>query len=364
MKILITGGAGFIGAALCRHILERTEHQIINLDALTYAADARAVSDFNRSPRHHFVQADLRRAEQLPPIFEEHRPDGLIHLAAESHVDRSIDGPADFIETNIVGSFNLLQAARAYYERLDGPQKEKFRFHQVSTDEVYGSLADEGLFSEESPYAPNSPYSASKAAADHLARAWDRTFGLPVLISNCSNNYGPYQFPEKLIPLMIINALEGRPLPVYGDGLNVRDWLYVEDHARALMQIFERGRPGEKYNVGGANEITNIEVVKSICDLLDELRPNPEWGPAPPPSRQASAAGSSRRDLITRVPDRPGHDRRYAIDASKLEGELGWRPQESFKTGLERTVRWYLDNEDWWRERRQAAAQRLGLKST
>lgn len=347
MKILITGGAGFIGTALCRHILSRTEYQLINVDALTYAADVQAVSEFNRSNRHHFIQADLREAEKLPGIFAEHQPDGVIHLAAESHVDRSIDGPSDFIETNIVGTFNLLQAARRYYEDLSGPKKDKFRFHQVSTDEVYGSLEDEGFFTEETPYAPNSPYSASKASADHLVRAWGHTFKLPALISNCSNNYGPYQFPEKLIPLMIINALEGRALPVYGDGLNVRDWLYVEDHARALLHIFENGQPGEKYNVGGFNEVTNIDVVKNICRILDELRPQ--------------ADGRSRLELISYVADRPGHDRRYAIDASKLERELGWRPLESFETGMERTVRWYLDNESWWLDRRQAAAQRLGL---
>lgn len=347
MKILITGGAGFIGTALCRHILSRTEHQLVNVDALTYAADVQAVSEFNRSPRHHFIQADLREAEKLPGIFTEHQPDGVIHLAAESHVDRSIDGPSDFIETNIVGTFNLLQAARVYYEGLSGSKKDKFRFHQVSTDEVYGSLDDEGFFTEETSYAPNSPYSASKASADHLVRAWGHTFKLPALISNCSNNYGPYQFPEKLIPLMIINALEGQTLPVYGDGLNVRDWLYVEDHARALLHIFENGCPGEKYNVGGFNEVTNIDVVKNICRILDELRPQ--------------ADGRSRHELISYVADRPGHDRRYAIDASKLERELGWRPLESFETGMKRTVRWYLDNENWWLDRRQAAAQRLGL---
>lgn len=347
MKIMITGGAGFIGSALCRFILSQTEHQVVNVDALTYAADYQSVLDFNRSPRHCFVKTDLRHVEQLGTLFDEHRPDGVIHLAAESHVDRSIDGPSDFIETNIVGTFNLLQTARRYYDRLEGVKKDQFRFHQISTDEVYGSLKEDGLFTEESAYAPNSPYSASKAAADHLVRAWQHTFNLPTLISNCSNNYGPHQFPEKLIPLMIINALEGRPLPVYGDGLNVRDWLYVEDHARALIMVFENGRPGEKYNVGGCNAVTNIKVVKSICTVLDELKPEED--------------GRSRLSLITYVPDRPGHDRRYAVDAAKMERELGWRPLESFKTGLERTVRWYLDHENWWRERRQAAAERLGL---
>lgn len=346
MKIMITGGAGFIGSALCRFILGRTEHQIVNIDALTYAADVQSVLEFNSSPRHCFVKADLRYPIQLETLFDEYRPDGVIHLAAESHVDRSIDGPSDFIETNIVGTFNLLQAARRYYEGLGSAQKDKFRFHHVSTDEVYGSLIEKGFFTEETAYAPNSPYSASKASADHLVRAWQSTFNLPTLISNCSNNYGPYQFPEKLIPLVIINALENRPLPVYGDGLNVRDWLYVEDHALALLMIFEKGRTGEKYNVGGFNEITNIEVVKSICEILDEKSPQAE--------------GRSRLDLITYVPDRPGHDRRYAVNAAKIERELGWRPSESFKTGLERTIDWYLTHESWWLSRRQAARNRLG----
>ncbi len=347
MKILITGGAGFIGSAVCRHYLQETEHEVINLDALTYAADVQAVTEFNRSPRHCFVRADLRRPESLEAAFREHRPDAVMHLAAESHVDRSIDGPADFIETNIVGTFNLLQAARRYYESLDGAGRAAFRLLQVSTDEVYGSLTNEGRFTEESAYAPNSPYSASKAAADHLARAWQRTFGLPTLISNCSNNYGPFQFPEKLIPLMIINGLEGRPLPVYGDGSNVRDWLHVEDHARALALILDRGRIGEKYNVGGLSEVKNLDVVRAVCRLLDELSPR--------------ADGSSHADLIQFVADRPGHDHRYAIDPAKMERELGWRPRESFESGLRSTVRWYLEHEDWWRRRLEATARRLGL---
>lgn len=346
MKIMITGGAGFIGAALCRHILTETDHEIINLDALTYAADLKALTDFNRSPRHKFVQADLRWPEQLEAAVDEHQPGGVIHLAAESHVDRSIDGPSDFIDTNIVGTFNLLQAVRKHYDRLAGRAKEQFKFHHVSTDEVYGSLGDEGFFTEDTPYAPNSPYSASKAASDHLVRAWFHTFGLPAVISNCSNNYGPYQFPEKLIPVMILNGLAARPLPVYGDGLNVRDWLYVDDHARALALIFDRGRPGEKYNVGGHNEVKNIEVVKSICAALDEFRPRPD--------------GSSHEGLISYVPDRPGHDRRYAIDAAKLERELGWKPRETFESGLRRTVQWYLENEEWWQAQKHTAAQRLG----
>ncbi len=348
MKILVTGGAGFIGTAVCRHLLAETDHEVVNLDALTYAANRRALAELDRSPRHHFVQADLRDPAALEGAIRGHRPDGVMHLAAESHVDRSIDGPVDFIQTNIVGTFNLLQAARKYYETLTGTAKEKFRFHQISTDEVYGSLGAEGFFTEENPYAPNSPYSASKAAADHLVRAWLHTFGLPTLISNCSNNYGPYQFPEKLIPLMILNGLGGQPLPVYGDGRNVRDWLYVDDHARALVLVFEKGRIGEKYNIGGHNEVANIEVVESICRLLDELRPRPDR--------------ESHTRLITFVADRPGHDQRYAIDAAKIFRELGWKPRETFATGLKRTVEWYLGHEDWWRELREEATRRLGLK--
>ncbi|UQZ89648.1 dTDP-glucose 4,6-dehydratase [Deltaproteobacteria bacterium Smac51] len=347
-KILITGGAGFIGSAVCRYFLANTDYQVINLDALTYAADLKALSDFEKSPHYSFVKADIRNAEQLAAAFNEYKPSGVMHLAAESHVDRSIDGPSDFIQTNIVGTFNILQEARKYYESLEGAAKNAFRFHHISTDEVYGSLGAEGFFREDTPYAPNSPYSASKASSDHLVRAWLHTFGLPTVISNCSNNYGPFQFPEKLIPLMILNCLEGRPLPVYGDGLNVRDWLYVDDHAEALALVFEKGVIGEKYNIGGHNEVKNIEVVKTICAILDELQPRSD--------------GSSYESLITYVADRPGHDVRYAIDASKIERELKWKPRETFETGLKRTIQWYLDNKQWWQDRKQIATQRLGLK--
>lgn len=347
MKIMVTGGAGFIGSALCRFYLNETDHEIINLDGLTYAANVQLVKKFNKSPRHNFIWADIRQAEALESAFDIHRPDGVIHLAAESHVDRSIDGPADFIETNIVGTFNLLQAARKYYEGLNGDKKELFKFVHVSTDEVYGSLGDKGFFTEETAYAPSSPYSASKASSDHLAWAWFKTFKFPAIITNCSNNYGPYQFPEKLIPLMIINALEGLNLPVYGDGSNVRDWLFVDDHVRALALVFEKGRPGEKYNIGGFNEVKNIDVVKSICEILDEERPQ--------------ADGSSYAELINFVSNRPGHDFRYAIEAGKIERELGWKPLETFGSGLRRTVSWYLDNEAWWRDIKSTAGQRLGL---
>ena len=344
MKILVTGGAGFIGSAVCRYFLNNTGHQVINFDAFTYAANLKSVAELDEHERHVLVKGDIRNLKNVEDVFENYRPDGVMHLAAESHVDRSIDGPDDFIQTNIVGTFNLLQVSRKYYDSLG--DKGKFNFHHISTDEVFGSLGDEGFFTEETAYAPNSPYSASKASSDHLVRAWHHTFGLPVVISNCSNNYGPYQFPEKLIPLMIINALEGRPLPVYGDGQNVRDWLYVDDHAKALALIFEEGKPGEKYNVGGHNEVKNIEVVKTICQLLDEMRP--------------LADGSPREKLITYVTDRPGHDRRYAIDSAKIERELGWRPEETFESGLRNTVKWYLDNEQWWRDQKAVTGQRLG----
>lgn len=348
MKIVITGGAGFIGSAVCRYFLANTEYHLINIDSLTYAADVKAVEDFQKSPRYTFIQADIREAETLRRVFAEHKPGGLMHLAAESHVDRSLDGPAEFIETNIVGTFNVLQASLTYYKTLSGAARDAFRFHHISTDEVYGSLGAEGAFTEETAYKPNSPYSASKAAADHLVRAWQHSYGLPTLITNCSNNYGPYQFPEKLIPLMIVNCLESRPLPVYGDGQNVRDWLYVDDHAAALALVFEKGVIGEKYNIGGNNEVKNIDVVKGICRAMDELRPRTD--------------GSSHENLIQFVTDRPGHDLRYAIDAAKIERELSWKPRETFASGLKRTVKWYLDNEDWWQDKKRIAAQRLGLK--
>ncbi len=349
MKIMITGGAGFIGSAVCRYYLEETDFTIINFDALTYAANLKALEELNKQSRHIFIKGDLRDAECLDKVFQEHRPQLVMHLAAESHVDRSIDGPGEFIQTNIIGTFNLLQAARKYYQELTGAEKSNFRFHHVSTDEVYGSLGDSGFFEEETPYAPNSPYSASKASSDHLVRAWLHTFGLPTLISNCSNNYGPWQFPEKLIPLMIIKALTGEPLPVYGDGLNIRDWLFVDDHARALALVLAKGRIGEKYNIGGRNEITNIDVVKTICVLLDEKRPRND--------------GKSYVEQISYVADRPGHDRRYAIDCSKMEKELGWLPQESFETGLAKTVSWYLENEAWWRQQMEVATKRVGLSA-
>ncbi|MEL6372970.1 MAG: dTDP-glucose 4,6-dehydratase [Pseudomonadota bacterium] len=347
MKILVTGGAGFIGSAVCRYLIQETNDEVVNVDALTYAANLTSLLDVEHDRRYAFVQADIRDAQAMATTLATHQPDAIMHLAAESHVDRSIDGAATFIETNITGTYVLLEAARRYWEQLEGTRRDAFRFLHVSTDEVYGSLGPEGLFEETTPYDPSSPYSASKAAADHLANAWHRTFGLPIVMSNCSNNYGPYHFPEKLIPLVILNALEGKPLPVYGDGSNVRDWLYVDDHARALHVILTQGLVGEKYNVGGRNERSNLHVVETICDLLDEARP----------------AATARRELITFVKDRPGHDQRYAIDAGKLESALGWRAQETFETGLAKTVRWYLDNDWWWAPLREKvyAGQRLGL---
>jgi dTDP-glucose 4,6-dehydratase len=347
MRILVTGGAGFIGSALVLHLVRDLGHEVVTVDALTYAANPLSLAPLGNNPRHRLVTADIADASAMRHLFEETRPDAVMHLAAESHVDRSITGSDAFIRTNIVGTHVLLQAARAHYETLSPEAKGRFRFLHVSTDEVYGSLGPEGFFTEETSYDPRSPYSASKAASDHLVSAWGHTFGLPVLISNCSNNYGPRQFPEKLIPLMILNALEGRPLPLYGDGLNVRDWLYVDDHARALVAILDRGRPGETYNVGGRAERTNKAVVETICDLLDRLKP----------------AGEPYRRLITPVADRPGHDRRYAIDSTKIETQLGWKPQVRFEEGIEATVRWYLDNEAWWRPLREGvyAGERLGL---
>ena len=351
MRILITGGAGFIGSALIRHLLQHTEHQVLNLDKLTYAGNLESLAEVAASPRYRFVQADIADSAQVAQTLAEFQPDAIMHLAAESHVDRSIDGPAAFIQTNIVGTYALLESTRAYWLGLSEERKATFRFHHISTDEVYGDLhgVDE-LFVETTPYAPSSPYSASKAASDHLVRAWQRTYGLPVLITNCSNNYGPCHFPEKLIPLMILNALAGKPLPVYGNGQQVRDWLYVEDHARALLKVVSEGRVGETYNIGGHNEQKNLDVVQAICALLEELAPSKPAGVA----RYA--------DLITYVQDRPGHDLRYAIDAGKIQRELGWVPQETFASGLRKTVQWYLANLDWCRRVQDGSyqGQRLG----
>lgn len=348
MKILVTGGAGFIGSAVARRAVAEG-FAVVNLDALTYAANLDNVAPVADSPLYAFERADIRDAEALRRIFAEHDPDAVMHLAAESHVDRSIDGPAAFVDTNVTGTCTLLQAARAHWSALPGPRKAAFRFHHVSTDEVYGSLGETGLFTEETPYDPRSPYSASKAASDHLVRAWGETYGLPVLVTNCSNNYGPYHFPEKLIPVVILNALAGRPIPVYGRGENVRDWLYVEDHAAALLAALTRGVVGETYNIGGNNEARNIDIVRTICRLLDEMRP----------------AARPREELIEFVTDRPGHDFRYAIDASKIMRELGWAPSVTLEEGLRLTVAWYLDNEDWWRalQRRQGVGERLGLRA-
>ncbi|PIV22631.1 MAG: dTDP-glucose 4,6-dehydratase [Hydrogenophilales bacterium CG03_land_8_20_14_0_80_62_28] len=349
--LLITGGAGFIGSAVIRYLIANTDHRVVNVDCLTYAGNLDSVASVASDPRYTFEKVDIRDAAEVGRLFAQHRPDGIMHLAAESHVDRSIDGPAEFIQTNIVGTYTLLEAARHYWNRLSDGQKTGFRFHHISTDEVYGSLDATGLFTETTCYQPNSPYSASKAASDHLVRAWHHTYGLPTVTTNCSNNYGPYHFPEKLIPLTILNALEGKPLPVYGKGGQIRDWLYVEDHARALVQVLLEGRPGETYNIGGHNERQNLEVVHILCDLLEEMHPD------------KPAGVGHYRDLITFVADRPGHDRRYAIDASKIERELGWSPAETFETGMRKTVRWYLDNAAWWRRVRDGSyrGERLGL---
>lgn len=347
MKILVTGAAGFIGSAVCRYLIAHTDHSVIALDCLTYAACYLDIASPDYNSRVVFEKVDIRNRKELNRVFDHHKPDAVMHLAAESHVDRSIDEPMDFISTNMTGTANLLEAARTHWLALDRAAKKRFRFHHISTDEVYGSLGDTGLFTEETAYAPNSPYSASKAGADHLVMAWHHTYGLPVVVTNCSNNYGPFHFPEKLIPLMIISALEGKPLSVYGNGSNIRDWLYVEDHARALCVVLEKGRNGEKYNIGGNAERTNLDVVNAICSILDSLLPD--------------AVGPYKR-LIRFVTDRPGHDFRYAIDASKIERELGWSPSVTFEEGLEKTVRWYLANRDWWMPIRNKTygGQRLG----
>ncbi len=336
MRFLITGGAGFIGSAVIRHIIQNTEHEVLNVDKLTYAGNLESLSSISNYSRYQFSQTDICNRAALDQLFTDFQPDAVMHLAAESHVDRSISGPYAFIETNIIGTYQMLEASRAYWLGLNEKKKATFRFHHISTDEVYGDLeGTTDLFTEKTPYSPSSPYSASKASSDHLVRAWNRTYGLPVLVTNCSNNYGPYHFPEKLIPLMILNALQGKALPVYGNGQQIRDWLFVEDHARALYTVVTQGQVGETYNIGGHNEKANIDVVLTICSLLEELAPNKPQGI------------ERYRDLITYVKDRPGHDVRYAIDASKIERELGWIPKESFETGLRKTVEWYLNNNEW-----------------
>ncbi|MFX1712297.1 dTDP-glucose 4,6-dehydratase [Stutzerimonas stutzeri] len=361
LKILVTGGAGFIGSAVVRHLISDTHHSVVNLDKLTYAGNLESLVSVSDNPRYAFEQVDICDATEVKRVFSKHQPDLVMHLAAESHVDRSIDGPGEFIQTNLIGTYVLLEAARAYWQGLDERRKADFRFHHISTDEVYGDLphpSDYGtsaqgkcgllpLFTESTAYAPSSPYSASKAGSDHLVRAWHRTYGLPVVVTNCSNNYGPYHFPEKLIPLVILNALEGKPLPIYGKGDQIRDWLYVEDHARALGLVATQGRVGETWNIGGHNEKQNIEVVEAICTILDELVPQ--------------RSGDSYKKLITYVADRPGHDRRYAIDARKIERELGWKPQETFESGLRKTVQWYLDNQPWCQRVQDGSYQRERL---
>lgn len=368
---LITGGAGFIGSAVVRELVANTQHYVINVDKLTYAGNLESLTTIQDNERYTFVQADICDAQAMQRLFDEHQPDIVMHLAAESHVDRSIDGPAEFIQTNVVGTAVLLEAARAYWKALQ-PQNtakaEAFRFHHISTDEVYGDLeGTDDLFTETTPYAPSSPYSASKASSDHLVRAWQRTYGLPTLVTNCSNNYGPYHFPEKLIPLMILNALACKPLPVYGDGQQIRDWLYVEDHARALIKVATEGQVGETYNIGGHNEQTNLHVVETICDILDELVPlkaneSTQNATHQSPLTTHYSPFTTYKQLITFVTDRPGHDIRYAIDASKIERELGWKPAETFETGLRKTVEWYLANETWWKRVQDGSyqGQRLG----
>ncbi|RUO26279.1 dTDP-glucose 4,6-dehydratase [Aliidiomarina minuta] len=360
MKILVTGGAGFIGSAVVRHLIQDTEHQVVNVDKLTYAGNLESLRSVDSDPRYSFERVDICDEAEVKRIFSQHEPDLVMHLAAESHVDRSIDGPGEFIQTNIVGTYVLLEQSRAYWQSLNGERKARFRFHHISTDEVYGDLphpddhdGELPLFTEDTSYAPSSPYSASKASSDHLVRAWQRTYGFPTVITNCSNNYGPYHFPEKLIPLVILNALDGKPLPVYGKGNQIRDWLYVEDHARALVLVATKGCVGETYNIGGHNEKQNIEVITTICEILDELKPaQPEKGV------------SSYKELITFVQDRPGHDMRYAIDAGKIQSELDWTPEETFDSGIRKTIQWYLDNHDWCARVQDGSYQRerLGQK--
>ena len=347
LRVIVTGGAGFIGSALIRYLIRETDVEVMNLDKLTYAGNPASLREVEDSPRYHFTRADICDGAAVKKLFAEFRPDAIMHLAAESHVDRSIDGPLEFVRTNVLGTATLLDAALAYWKTLPEDKMQAFRFQHISTDEVYGSLGATGLFTEKTPYDPRSPYSASKASSDHMVRAWYHTFGLPVLLSNCSNNYGPYHFPEKLIPLVILNALDGKPLPIYGKGENIRDWLFVEDHARALWLIDRKGKVGETYNIGGRNERTNLQVVRAICRILDELRPK---------------ASGSYADQITFVTDRPGHDLRYAIDADKLRSELGWEPREDFDSGLKLTVKWYLENDWWWRPIREGkySGERLG----
>lgn len=351
MKILVTGGAGFIGSAVIRHLIKHTDHEVLNIDKLTYAGNLESLKEIDQSPKYQFKQMDICETDQITKAIEAFQPDAIMHLAAESHVDRSIDGPAAFIQTNIVGTYTLLEAARKYWMNLGPEAKQHFRFHHISTDEVYGDLeGTTDLFTETTSYAPSSPYSASKASSDHLVRAWYRTYGLPVLVTNCSNNYGPYHFPEKLIPLVILNALDAKPLPVYGNGQQIRDWLFVEDHARALYKVVTEGVVGETYNIGGHNEKQNIEVVKTICKILDELKPQ--------------SSGQSYESLITFVKDRPGHDLRYAIDAAKIKNELGWSPTETFETGIRKTVEWYLNNLEWCRRVQDGSYQRERLGVT
>ncbi|MHA1176458.1 dTDP-glucose 4,6-dehydratase [Psychrobacter faecalis] len=352
MKILITGGAGFIGSAVIRHIINHTEHQVLNIDKLTYAGNLESLAEIEKNPRYFFESLDICNTAAIESAFNRFQPNLVMHLAAESHVDRSIDGPANFISTNIVGTYSLLEVARKYWHTLNEVNKALFRFHHISTDEVYGDLDNtNALFTESTPYAPSSPYSASKASSDHLVRAWHRTYGLPIIVTNCSNNYGPYHFPEKLIPLVILNALDGKPLPIYGKGNQIRDWLYVEDHAKALYKVVTQGVIGETYNIGGHNEKQNIEVVTTICRILDELQPRP--------------SGQIYESLITYVKDRPGHDLRYAINATKMQRELNWLPVETFETGIRKTVEWYLENLEWCRRVQDGSYQRerLGVKS-